>query len=164
MVRGVKDYPKEGILFRDITPLLDDGAAFSTVVDELAVLIPLGADVVAGIEARGFIFGAALAHKLGIGFAPIRKAGKLPYPALKVEYELEYGTAAIEAHVDAFSRNKNVVIVDDLLATGGTASAAKELVEKLGGRVLAHAFIIELLGLKGRDRLGGCNVISLAKY
>ena len=163
-IRDVRDYPKQGILFRDITPLLADGPAFAAVIDSLAGELPRETDVVAGVEARGFIIGAALAHRLGLGFVPIRKKGKLPYRSLSVDYDLEYGSASIEAHEDAFSGAGNAVIVDDLLATGGTAAAAKALVEKLGGRALALAFVVELEGLGGREKLGGCRIISLAKY
>ncbi len=163
-VRDVKDYPKQGILFRDITPLLADGSVFSAVIDALAEEIPKGTDVVVGVEARGFIIGAALAHRLGIGFVPIRKRGKLPYNTVSIDYELEYGSASIEVHEDAFSARKGAVIIDDLLATGGTAAAAKSLVKRLGGNVLAFASVVELADLNGRAKLEGTRIISLAKY
>lgn len=163
-IRGIADYPKPGILFRDITPLLGDGAAFAEAIGALSRELPPGTDVIAGVEARGFIIGAAVAHELGLGFVPIRKKGKLPYRTATVDYDLEYGSSAIEAHEDAFSSAKNAAIVDDLLATGGTAAAAGSLVERLGGHVLAYAFVVELQDLKGREKLGGRRIISLAKY
>lgn len=162
-IRDVKDYPKQGIVFKDITPLLSDRDALASAVDLLSEKLPGGADVIAGIEARGFILGSALAYKMKLGFVPIRKKGKLPYKTESVDYDLEYGSSSIEAHEDAFENADNVVIVDDLLATGGTASAAQQLVEKLGGNVSATEFLVELQGLGGRDRLKG-NVISIIKY
>lgn len=163
-VRDVKDYPKRGTVFRDMTPLLADGPAFSSVIDALAARLPAETDVVAGIESRGFIIGGALAHRMGTGFVPIRKGGKLPCRTVGVDYELEYGRAEMEVHEDALSGKRNVAVVDDLLATGGTAEAAGTLVRRLHGRVLAFAFVMELAGLGGRRRLGGVEAISLARY
>lgn len=163
-VRDIPDYPKKGIIFRDITPMINDGEAFSSVVDELAERIDMPVDYVAGIEARGFIFAGALAHKLGVGFIPIRKKGKLPFDKIKEDYDLEYGSESIEIHTDSLAKGKNVVIVDDLLATGGTAKAAASLIRRLNGTVSALAFIIELTDLKGRDNLQNTKVISLLKY
>lgn len=160
----MQDYPKRGVVFRDITPLLSYGKAFSESIDALAERIPKQCDVIVGVEARGFIIGAALAQRLGIGFVPIRKQGKLPRGKVSVDYDLEYGSGTMEIHGDAFSERKNAVIADDLLATGGTAAAARALVEKTGGNALACAFIIELQGLGGRDRLQGIDIVALARY
>ena len=164
-IRSIPDFPKPGILFRDITTLLKDGAAFSCVIDELAQRYRAGSlDAIAGIESRGFIFGAALAAKLGMGFIPIRKPGKLPAKTVSAQYSLEYGTDKIEMHVDAVSPGMRILLIDDLLATGGTMQAACELVEKTGGLVTECCFIIELAGLKGRDALAGKNIFSLLVY
>ena len=164
LIRDIPDYPKKGIMFRDITTLIGDPAGLSMCIDRLAELAPEGADYVVGIEARGFIFGAALAYKLGKGFIPIRKKGKLPYNTVAKDYGLEYGTDRVEMHSDALENGSNVVIVDDLLATGGTAKAAAELVADLGGTVSAMEFVVELGGLQGRTSLPRQNVISLVKY
>lgn len=165
LVREVRDYPKEGIIFKDITPVLQDPKAFSTAIDSLAdALTPIDFDYIAGIEARGFIIGSALAYRTGKGFIPIRKKGKLPYTTISREYALEYGNAAIEIHADAVRKGSRIVIVDDLLATGGSAKAASELVTEAGGDVKCLIFLIELEFLKGRERLSSNNIISLIKY
>ena len=165
-VREVPNYPKDGILFKDITTLLSNAELFRRVVDEAAGIVKNDVDLIAGIEARGFIIGSALAYKTGKGFIPIRKKGKLPYKKISEEYSLEYGTDTIEIHEDAVSNGKRVLIVDDLLATGGTAQAAYNLVKKAGGNPVLFLFLIELKGLNGRAKLEkyGCNVISLAEY
>ncbi len=164
-VRDIPDYPKKGIMFRDITPLLKDPGAFAACIDELARRLDgKRFDYIAGIEARGFIIGSALAHRMGKGFVPIRKKGKLPYQKVSAQYSLEYGTETIEMHSDAIEKGSSTVIVDDLLATGGTAAAAASLVRSVGGDVAAYAFVIELAGLKGRQKLGNREVIALAKY
>ena len=164
-IRSIPDFPKPGILFRDITTMLKDGAAFSAVIDELAQRYRSESiDAIAGIESRGFIFGAALAAKLGMGFIPIRKPGKLPAKTVSAQYSLEYGTDTIEMHVDAVSPGMRILLIDDLLATGGTMHAACELVEKTGGLVTECCFIIELADLKGRDALAGKNIFSLLVY
>ena len=165
MIREVPDFPKKGILFYDITTLLKDKAGFRRVIDTMTEQIrPLQPDAVLGIEARGFIFAPALAFNLRAGFVPIRKPNKLPADAERISYELEYGMDTLEMHKDAVKSGMRVVIADDLLATGGTSLASVRLVEKLGGKVAAVAFVIELEALKGRDRLAGYNVISLLKY
>jgi adenine phosphoribosyltransferase len=165
LIRDVPDFPKKGIVFKDITTLTKDAAGFRASVDDIAERY-LGADVdlVLGIESRGFIFGAAVAYKLGVGFVPARKPGKLPGETVKAEYELEYGTDCIEVHRNAITRGQRVLIVDDLLATGGTAAAAAKLVEQLGGEVVAITFIIDLAALKGRDKLTGYDVYCLVRY
>ena len=160
-LRDVPDFPSPGILFKDITPLLGDGAAFGAVTRELAERWGDHIDVVSGVEARGFVFGAALAHQLGMGFVPIRKAGKLPPETTSISYDLEYGSATIEVHADAFAAGTRVLVVDDVLATGGTAAAACELVERAGGEVVAVAFVLELAFLDGRARLAGRQVDAL---
>ena len=155
LIREVPDFPQPGILFKDITPLLGDAAAFSSVVDALAErLSGRGIARIVAIESRGFLFGAALADRLKLPLAPVRKLGKLPYQTDRVEYALEYGTGTLEAHVDAIKPGEKVAIVDDLLATGGTAWATAQLVQKQGGSVGAFLFVVELGFLKGRDRLG----------
>ena len=153
LVRTIPDFPKPGIRFRDITPLLASGTGFRHVIELFADRYTGKVDKVVGIEARGFIFGAALAHAIGAGFVPVRKPGKLPGEAIGHDYELEYGTNRVEVHVDGLARGERVVIVDDLLATGGTALAALALVEKCGGSVVECAFLIELTDLPGRARL-----------
>ena len=165
-VRDIADHPQPGVLFKDITPLLADGAALSAVVAGLAAGQlrhgePGGVDKVAGIEARGFILGAPVALELGAGFVPVRKHGKLPGPTYAQSYDLEYGTATIEVHQDAFAPGERVFIVDDVLATGGTAAATAELVRKAGAEVTGIAVILELSFLAGRDRLPGTLVRSL---
>jgi adenine phosphoribosyltransferase len=150
LIRDIPDYPKPGILFRDVTPLLADPAAFSAVTQAFANEIGQ-VDVIAGIEARGFIFAAALAAEKGAGFVPFRKSGKLPFKTYGAKYGLEYGTDEIEVHIDAFSGGKTVVIVDDVLATGGTVAAALELAEKSGVEVISVLVLFEISGLGGRD-------------
>ena len=165
MIREVPDFPKKGILFYDITTLLKDKIGFKKVIDALTDQIrPLKPDSVLGIEARGFIFAPALAYNLGAGFVPVRKPKKLPAETERISYELEYGMDTLEMHKDAIKPGMRVVIADDLLATGGTALASVRLVEKLGGKVAAVSFLIELEALKGRDRLNGYDVVSLLKY
>ncbi len=165
MIREVPDFPKKGILFYDITTLLKDKAGFKKVIDILTEQIrPLKPDAVLGIEARGFIFAPALAYNLGAGFVPVRKPKKLPAETERISYELEYGMDTLEIHKDAIQPGMRVVIADDLLATGGTALATVRLVEKLGGKVSAVTFVIELDALKGRDRLEGYDVVSLMRY
>jgi adenine phosphoribosyltransferase len=164
-IRHVPDFPKPGILFYDVTTLLDDRAGFKMALDAMAA--PHAAakvDLVVGIESRGFIFGAAIADRLGAGFAPVRKPGKLPSKTRRQTYALEYGTDALEIHEDAVSPSQQVLIVDDLLATGGTAAAAVGLVRGLGGEVVGLQFLIELVGLNGRDRLKGEQVGVVLKY
>jgi adenine phosphoribosyltransferase len=164
-IRSIPDWPKKGILFRDITPLLANPEAFSTTVDALcAGFDNAGVDYVAAVEARGFIFGAAVAQHLGVGFVPIRKKGKLPFKTESVTYELEYGTDTLEVHSDAVSKGAKVLMVDDLLATGGTMAAACKLIEKIGGKVLGIAFLIELSELAGREKLPGYKVNTVISY
>ncbi len=165
LIREIPDFPKPGILFYDITTLLKDPEGFRTTVDLLSEAFRgERIDRVVGIEARGFIFAPALAYKLGAGFIPMRKSNKLPAPTESVTYTLEYGTDRLEIHKDAIEPGHRVLIIDDLLATGGTARAAIQLVEKLGGHVVGVGFVIELEFLKGRDRLAGYRVVSLLKY
>jgi len=164
-IRSIPDYPKKGILFRDITTLLKDKKAFSICIDALADWAKeKEIDYLVGIEARGFIVGAALAVKLGIGFVPIRKKGKLPYQTICTKYQLEYGEEEMEIHKDAIEEDSSVIIVDDLLATGGTVRAAADLVEKVGGKVAGLAFIIELSELGGRKKIEQYDTIALIKY
>ncbi len=164
-IRSIPDWPKKGILFRDITPLLADPEAFSTTVDALCASFDnTGVDYVAAVEARGFIFGAVVAQRLGVGFVPIRKKGKLPFKTESVTYELEYGTDTLEVHSDAVSKGAKVLMVDDLLATGGTMAAACKLIEKIGGKVLGIAFLIELSELAGREKLPGYKVNTIISY
>lgn len=160
-IRDVPDFPEPGIVFKDITGLLVDAEAFGAVIDALADAVPAGVDLVAGMEARGFILGAALAARLGTGFVPIRKAGKLPPPTRAVTYDLEYGQASLELREGTVRPGAGVLLVDDVLATGGTAAAAAELVETVGARVVGLAFLLELTALAGRDRLGGRAVSSI---
>ncbi len=162
LIRDVPDFPKPGIIFKDITPLLADPAGMAQAVKQLAEpFADAGIDVVTGIESRGFIFGAMVAAELGVAFVPIRKPGKLPYETIGVSYELEYGTDTVEVHCDAVSPGQKVLMVDDLLATGGTMAAACELVEKLGGKVAGIAFVIELAFLNGKAKLDKYTVHSL---
>ena len=164
-IRDVPNFPKKGIVFKDITTLLNKGPVFHETIDELADRVrDLQIDAVVGMESRGFIFAAPLAYLLGVGFVPVRKLGKLPSAVVSVEYELEYGSNTLELHIDALQPGQRVLIVDDLLATGGTVAATIELVERLGATVVATAFLVELLFLKGRERLPGRNVISLIQY
>ncbi len=164
-IRDVPDWPKEGIVFKDITPLLRDSEAFQNAIDNIAdVYKNDGIDVVLGAEARGFILAGALAYKLGCGFVPARKPGKLPWQTCSAEYELEYGIDSLELHNDAIKQGDKVLIVDDVMATGGTAAAKVKLVEQLGGKVAGIAFLIELTFLNGRDKLPGYDIYSLIKY
>ena len=164
-VRDVPDFPKNGIIFKDITPLLADPAALDEAVRQLAAPYEgKGVQAVAAIESRGFIFGAAVAQRLRAGFVPLRKPGKLPRRTVRAEYELEYGTDAIEMHADAIRPGTKVLMLDDLLATGGTMAAACRLVERLGGRVVGIAFLIDLAFLKGRDKLGDRKILALVTY
>ncbi len=164
-IRTIPDFPKKGIMFRDITTLIKNGPAFRKVVDEIANRYKKEKiDIIVGAESRGFIVGAAVAYKLGVGFVLVRKKGKLPHRTISTTYELEYGTDTVEMHKDGIRRGQRVLIVDDLLATGGTASAAVDLVKKLGGKIVGIAFIIELVDLKGREKLKGYDVFSLVEY
>lgn len=164
-IRAIPDYPKEGILFRDITPLLSDAGALSAAIDALAEPY-MDSEIrhVAAVEARGFIFGSAVAKALGAGFVPIRKPGKLPAKTDSVSYELEYGTDTLEVHVDAIASGERVLMVDDLLATGGTMSAACKLMENLGAEIAGLTFLIELSALNGRDKLPGYNIHTIISY
>jgi adenine phosphoribosyltransferase len=165
LIREVPDFPKPGINFYDITTLLKDKAGLRTVIDALTEHYrDAGVDVVLGIEARGFIFGPALAYALGTGFVPVRKPKKLPAETVSIEYQLEYGFDSLEIHKDAIERGQKVLIVDDVLATGGTACAVTKLVEKLGGRVAGVGFVLELLFLSGAKKLAGYDVFSLLQY
>ncbi|MBA2318276.1 MAG: adenine phosphoribosyltransferase [Euzebyales bacterium] len=164
-VRDIADFPKQGVVFKDITPLLGDPAAFSSAVDAIVVSFGRGTiDKVVGIEARGFIIAAPVAYHFGAGFVPLRKAGKLPYDTITESYELEYGTETLEVHADAFGEDDRVLIVDDVLATGGTAEAAIRLVERTGATVAGLAFVIELEFLKGAARIQGHDFVSLLQY
>ena len=163
-IRDVPDFPKPGILFKDVTPLIGDGPAFRLVTDLLEERIDgKKPELIVGIESRGFIFGAALAERLGVGFVPVRKPGKLPYKTTRETYSLEYGTDALEMHEDAVEERR-CLIVDDLLATNNTATTTARLVERQGGKVDGFAFVIELGFLKGRERLGGRTVHALLHY
>src|SRR2546430_6629688 len=164
-IRHVPDFPRAGILFYDITTLLQDPMGFHAGIDSLGLpFAGQGIDIVVGIESRGFIFGSAVADRIGAGFTPVRKPGKLPSRTVRVSYALEYGTDALEMHDDAIHEGQRVLIVDDLLATGGTARATTELVKRLGGQVHALAFLIELVALNGRERLAGEQVHTVLKY
>ena len=164
-IRDIPDFPKKGIVFKDITPLLRDPRALAQAVDAIAAQYAGSrVDAVAAVESRGFIFGAALALKLGAGFIPIRKPGKLPHDTLSESYSLEYGTDTVQMHSDAVGKGDRVLIVDDLLATGGTARAAVNLVTRLGGEVIGAAFVIELGFLGGRKKLGDLPVLALLNY
>lgn len=163
-IRNVPNFPIQGIQFKDITTLLKDGEVFSESVDQLYhPFRDKNITKIVGVESRGFIFGAAMSYKLNIGFVPVRKPGKLPAETLSEEYELEYGKDSLEIHMDAIQREDNVLIVDDLLATGGTAAATCRLIERLGGNIVGVAFLIELEALNGRKKLAGQNVFSLLK-
>ena len=164
-IRDVPDFPEAGILFRDITPLLGDAAAFRTALDELSDIARAHApDAIVGIESRGFLFGGPLADRMGLPFVPVRKPGKLPAAHMSVEYSLEYGENQLDIHEDALARGMSVFVVDDLLATGGTAAAAAKLVELIGGRVAGFGFVIELSALGGREKLADYEVGSLVRY
>ncbi len=163
-IRDIPNYPKEGVVFRDLTPLFRDPGAFRSAIRWLADRFRGdGVDLVAGVEARGFIVGAPVALELGAGFVPIRKPGKLPWRKVSTSYQLEYGTESIEVHEDAVSRGQRVLLVDDLLATGGTASAAAKLLEGLGATIVGMGFLVELSYLRGRERLSGYRVESLVR-
>ena len=165
LIRDIPDFPKPGILFKDITPLLKDPAGFKECTRLLCDIIGgVECDAIVGIESRGFLFGAAAALQLGIGFVPIRKPGKLPADTISQTYELEYGTDSVEIHSDALAKGQKAVIVDDLLATGGTMAASCQLVEQLGASVSACLFVVELEFLKGRDKLGGYRSESLIRF
>lgn len=164
-IRVIEDFPKPGISFKDITTLLQDPEAFKETIDTLCDYVKdKNIDVVVGPEARGFLLGTPIAYKLGVGFVPVRKPGKLPGDTLRYEYKLEYGNDALEIHKDGIKKGQRVLIVDDLLATGGTISSATKLIEQLGGEVVSIAFIVELTGLKGRDLLKGYDVNSVVQY
>ncbi len=164
-IRDVPDFPSEGILFKDVMPLLADPAAFRESIDRLAAWAgPRAPDVILGAEARGFIFGGALAYALGCGFVTARKPGKLPWTTVEARYDLEYGTDALQVHVDAIEKGARVIVLDDVLATGGTARAKIDLVNQLGGQVVGALFLIELSFLHGRDRIAGTDVHALIDY
>ena len=164
-IRNVPDFPKPGILFRDITPMLKDPKAFSYVAEKFAEIFPRKSfDLIAGIESRGFVFGAALATNTGKGFIIVRKQGKLPGDTIAKKYDIEYGNATMEIQTNAVRKGNRVLLIDDLLATGGTAQAAAGLVEKLGGKVVGMGFVIELAMLEGRKKLSKYNVKTLVRY
>jgi len=164
-VRDVPDFPKPGILFKDITPILGDGKLFRASIDAfLEQCQGKKIDKIVGIDARGFLFGSAVAYELGIGFVPLRKKGKLPYKTESATYSLEYGEAEMQLHVDAIERGEKIVLIDDLLATGGTAAAAAALITKMGGDLLEAQFLIELEFLHGREKLESTAVVSFLKY
>jgi adenine phosphoribosyltransferase len=164
-IRSIPDFPKEGIIFRDITPLVRDASALTDAVDALAApFVEDAVDVVVAPEARGFIFGVPVAMRLGAGFVPVRKPGKLPAETIVRSYELEYGTDSLAIHADAIKPGDRVLVLDDLLATGGTIKACCELVEELGGEVVGVAFLVELTSLNGRAKLGGRRIVSLIGF
>ena len=164
-IRDIPDWPQKGILFRDITPLLGDSEAFAASVETLSAgFMNAGIEYVAAVEARGFIFGSAVAEKLGAGFVPIRKKGKLPWQTESITYDLEYGTDTLEVHRDAFKNGTRVLMVDDLLATGGTMAAACKLVEKTGGKIAGIVFLIELTTLGGRKKISGYDIKSIISF
>ena len=163
-VRSIKDFPEEGIIFRDVTTVISDPDGLKLGIDKMQELIDTDYDIVVGLEARGFIFGTPIAYNMNKAFVPVRKKGKLPCETIEEEYELEYGKATIEIHKDAIKPGQKVVIVDDLLATGGTTKAAINLVEALGGEVVKVIFLIELAGLNGREKLKDYNVDSVIIY
>lgn len=165
LIREVPDFPKKGILFYDITTLLKDKLGFATLVDALSEhYLAKDIDLVLGMEARGFIFGPAVAYRLNAGFVPVRKPGKLPAATQRIEYDLEYGSNVLEIHKDAIHKGQRVIIVDDLLATGGTAAATVELAKSLGADIAGLGFVVELDFLKGREKLKDCDVFSLLHY
>ncbi len=164
-IRNIPDFPKKGIVFYDITTLIKDGPAFRYVVDKLVESCEgKKIDAVIGAESRGFIFGSVVAYKLGVGFIPVRKPGKLPYETRQISYQLEYGCSTLEMHVDAVKEGDNILIVDDLVATGGTARATAEMIEKAGGKIAGFCFLIELNFLKPREVLKGYDIFSLVSY
>jgi adenine phosphoribosyltransferase len=161
-IRDIPDFPQDGVMFKDFTPLLADGAAFSAVVRDIAGRYAGRADVIVGIEARGFILGAAVAHELGLGFVPVRKSGKLPGPSLREEYTLEYGSAVLEVHEGALTPGQRAVVVDDVLATGGTVAATCRLVERAGATVAGIDIVLELTFLGGREKVGDHPLYAIA--
>lgn len=164
-IRDIPDFPKQGIIFKDITPLIKDPVAFKFVVDTISEHYKLkNIQKVVSMEARGFIFGSTVAYKLGCGFVPVRKKGKLPYDTVSIEYQLEYGTDILEIHKDAIEPNDNVLIVDDVLATGGTAKAVASLVERCGGKVVGMSFLVELSFLNPRQKLQNYEIFSLITF
>ncbi len=164
-IRDIHDFPKKGVIFRDITNLLKNGEAFQKAVDRIAFRFSQEEiDVVCSVEARGFILGAAIAYKLEAGFVPIRKKGKLPWNTHQESYDLEYGEDELEIHTDAINPGNHILLVDDVIATGGTAKAAVDLIRKMKGKLVCAAFLIELLELKGRDKLEGVPIYSLIQY
>ncbi|WP_054958134.1 adenine phosphoribosyltransferase [Paenibacillus dakarensis] len=164
-IRVIPDFPQPGISFKDITTLLKNGEMYRSSINDLKNMVEhLKIDVIAGPEARGFVVGAPLAYALGVGFTPIRKSGKLPYETIEVGYDLEYGKDQLAMHIDAIEKGQNVLIADDLLATGGTIATSVNLVRQLGGNVVGAAFMIELTELNGREKLDGIDVFSLMKY
>jgi adenine phosphoribosyltransferase len=164
-IHDVPDFPKKGIIFKDITPLLSDPKVFAAAIDRMAEpFVGQGVQIVAGIESRGFLLATPIAYRLGAGVVPIRKKGKLPRAVKSASYALEYGTDSIEAHADAFPRNTKVLLVDDVLATGGTAAAAVQLIEAIGGHLVGSSFLIELGFLNGRVKLPGRKIHSLVSY
>ena len=165
LIRSIPDFPIPGILFRDVTPLIKDKDGFRAAIDMMAEgYTDSRIDYVVAIEARGYIFGAPVAYELGAGFIPVRKPGKLPFDTINVDYELEYGTNTLEMHADAVADGKRVLVVDDLLATGGTAAATGQLLKKLGADLVGYAFLIELAALKGREKLTGSDVRSFLMF
>ncbi|ARC84588.1 adenine phosphoribosyltransferase [Clostridium argentinense CDC 2741] len=164
-IRVIDGFPKEGISFKDITTLLQDGEALKLTIDKIVEhLKDKNIDLIVGPEARGFLFGVPVAYAMGIGFVPIRKPGKLPYDTMKVEYDLEYGTDSLEIHKDSIKPGQRVAIVDDLLATGGTVSAVAKLVEEVGGEVVSLDFVIELTDLNGREKIDNYDIMSVVQY
>lgn len=164
-IASIPDYPEKGIIFRDISPLMADGEAYKEATDQIVEFAKdKGVEMIVGPEARGFIVGCPVAYKLGVGFAPARKKGKLPRETVKAEYDLEYGKSALYMHKDAVKPNQRVLVCDDLLATGGTIGATIDLVEQLGGKVVGCAFLIELAALHGRDKIKGYDTLALMKY
>lgn len=164
-IRDIPDFPKPGILFRDITPVLADAGLFRAAIAEFAEICRgAKAEKIAGIDARGFLFGATVAYELGLGFVPVRKKGKLPFRTITQSYDLEYGSSEVEIHTDALQAGEKVALIDDLLATGGTAGAAIKLIKQSGAEVVAAAFLIELADLGGRKALGGVPVTSIVSY
>jgi adenine phosphoribosyltransferase len=165
LIRAIPDFPISGILFRDITPLLKDKQGFRQAIDLFVErFIGRGIDYVVGIEARGYILAAPIAYAIGAGFIPVRKPGKLPYERLTEEYALEYGSNSLEIHADAIGKGERVLVVDDVLATGGTAAATKRLLERLGAIVEAFAFLVELSALRGREKIAGAEIVSFVSY